>query len=222
MNKLEEIYEKYDTDKGNKPAFPNLNRFGHEYGYFYQSFFEKYIDKNPNILEIGVFEGESILAHNEFFNKKCFITGIDAGSYLKFDINKYDNMKFVLGPSESEETFNQVKNEKYDIIIDDCSHTCKNQIQNLKIYKNLLNTNGIYIIEDLQCNLNSYYTENDMYNTTLNFLLTKRYINILTLDEYYELVNSIKYVLFYSKTREVNHMFDEERCSISAVLIFNE
>jgi len=223
MNRLEEIYEKYDTDKGNKPAFPDRNRFGHEYGYFYDQYFEKYLDKNPNILEIGVFEGNSMLAHNEYFSEKCNITAIDIENYLKFDINNYKNFTFIEGDSEDEHTIKEAGKLRYDIIIDDASHTCMNQISNLINYSPFLAKDGIYIIEDLQCNLNNYYVENnDMQSTVLDFLLTKRKLPYISFETHYELNKRIKYVLLYSKTREINHMFDEERCSISAIVVFND
>ena len=108
MNRLEEFYEKYNTDKGNKPAFPELNRFGHEYGLFYQQYFEKFLGKKPSILEIGVFEGQSMLAHNEYFNKECTITGIDVENLLTFDCEQYSNIKVLFGNSEAEETYNKI------------------------------------------------------------------------------------------------------------------
>lgn len=222
MHNLENVYEKYNTDKGNKPAFEDLNRFGHRYGDFYNSFFEKYIGKNPSILEIGVFEGESMLAHNDYFNNDCTITGIDAANYLKFDTNDFPNIELVLGYSENEETFNKVKDKRYDIILDDASHTCANQIHNLKTYSTLLKPNGIYILEDLHSNLNQWYTNGDMNDTALNFLLTKRQTKYLSLYEYIYLMKKIKHVFFYSRAREFFHTFDEEKCSITSVIEFNE
>lgn len=58
METLAEIYTKNGTDKGET---------GHHYGNFYELLFSKYRDKNINILELGIWHGDSVAAHVEYF-----------------------------------------------------------------------------------------------------------------------------------------------------------
>lgn len=224
---LEEIYTKYNTDKGDNPGFPELNRFGHRYGTFYQTYFEKYLGKKPVILELGIFEGASVESHMEFFNNECTIVGLDlSDQYLKFDKNKYENFIYIEANSESDEALAEIKNLniKFDIIIDDCIHTYKNQLTNLLSYSEFLKDEGIYILEDLQCNLEPRYIENYVYgleNSTLEFLVKKTHVSLLSDEQYDYLINKINDVVIWSKTREAYHQDKDEKCSITSIITFN-
>ena len=62
---IRKLFDKYGCDKGRK----------HGYDVYYQKLFDSY-DKNINILEIGVFRGDSTLATHEYL-EDATIYGVD-------------------------------------------------------------------------------------------------------------------------------------------------
>lgn len=221
---LNQLYTKYGTDKGYISNHKSLIRnTGHKYGDFYQPYFEKYLDRNPDILEIGVWEGMSMLAHNEFFDEQCNIIGIDVYDGLKFDISKHKNISLVLGESENPDTFNSLKDKRFDIIIDDAIHTYDNQFYNILHYSSLLKPGGIYILEDLQCDVDPWYMTNNQFgmdNSPINTLLCRKKSNLIT-DEEFEWLNQNITSLTLSMTPcELDNQSIMVQISMTAIITF--
>ena len=136
MTSLIDIGKKYPTSK-NISGFMEL----------YESFFKDYKDKNINILEIGVDNGDSLRVWREYFSK-ANICGIDI---IKKDF-KISNVEILCG-SQNDPIFLDTVIKKYnnfDIIIDDGSHLSKHIIFSFNYLFKHLNNEGLYIIEDLQ------------------------------------------------------------------------
>ena len=136
MNSLIDIGKKHPTSK-NISGFMKL----------YDSFFKDYKDKNINILEIGVDNGDSLRVWREYFSK-ANICGIDI---IKKDF-KISNVEILCG-SQNDPIFLDTVIKKYnnfDIIIDDGSHLSKHIIFSFNYLFKHLNNEGLYIIEDLQ------------------------------------------------------------------------
>lgn len=223
MNRLEQLYEKYGTDKGLTSFFPEEVSKGHEYGLFYYDYFKSYLDKNPTMLEIGVFEGKSMLAHNEFFNSKCTLVGIDADNFISFDVSKYPNMHFYFDGSEADTTLNAMNDYKFDIIMDDAIHTYDNQLFNLLYYPQFLKEDGIYILEDLQCNIDNMYLTNPEYgllNSTFDVLFRKNKSSLLSDEQYRQISNSIDTIVLWSKTLDPDNFYKSNQVSMTAVIKF--
>ena len=68
MEPLNEIFDRYDTDK---------NQRFHDYCRQYDDLLRKYRDKPVSLLEIGVYEGESLELWNEVFPNSTKIVGLD-------------------------------------------------------------------------------------------------------------------------------------------------
>lgn len=224
MKNLNQIYNKYGTDKGD---FENIQRSspGHQYGDFYQPYFEKYVGKNPDILEIGVFEGASMLAHNEFFDGQCNIIGIDVYDGLKFDISKHKNISLVLGGSENQDTFNTLKDKRFDIIIDDAIHTYDNQFHNILWYPCLLKPGGIYILEDLHTNVDPRYMTNSqlgMDNSPLLTLLNYKKSDMIPDDAFDWLRRNIASMNIWVTPCESDSPTKFKQNSITAVIKFRD
>ena len=135
MKSLIDIGKKYPTSK-NKFGFVEL----------YDVFFKQYQNKNINILEIGVDNGDSLRLWREYFSK-ANICGIDIKK-KNFDITGVE----IMCGSQSDNSFLKSvvsKYQNFDIIIDDGSHISKDIISSFKYLFNHLNRDGIYIIEDL-------------------------------------------------------------------------
>ena len=225
IKNLNQLYTKYGTDKGDIGDHEDLFRnTGHSFGNFYQPFFEKYIGKKPDILEIGVYKGMSMLAHDEFFDSDCNIIGIDVYNGLEFDINKHKNMALILTGSESDETLSMLGDKKFDIIIDDAIHTYDNQFFNILHYSKMLKPGGIYILEDLQCNVEPRYISNPQFgldNSPLLTLLNHKKSDLITDEEFDYLLNNITSMLLYSVPCEPdNYDSKMSQTSMTAVITF--
>lgn len=150
MKTLTELFNKYESDKGNK--------YGacHDYGDFY----ERYLStlKNHNIvfgLEIGIFEGASLKVFEEYF-ENIFMIGLDIDdkSYLQtpnistgiLDQSNENSLKLFYD-------YCIQNNHYFDFILDDGSHHMRDQQITLGYLFPLLKQGGIYIMEDLHTSL---------------------------------------------------------------------
>lgn len=172
MKELTLLANKYKSDKGTEHGAK------HSFSEFYDDHLNHLRENKLNLLEIGVDNGFSLKMWEEYF-KNSNILGLDVDdkSYLNTDrifckkldqSNQQDLDNFVLNCST-----------KFDIIIDDGSHHMLDQQITFGSLFPLLNSGGIFIIEDLHTSLlnNGLY----MYgkpieisytrdNTTLYFL----------------------------------------------------
>ncbi len=133
--KPSEALEAFGSDKVHFRSPPP-----HHYGDFYDEMFGKL--KGPlNILEIGVYFGQSLMAWRHAF-PDAQITGIDiegVGFEEKYRIN------FIKGDIKTIEL-----TEKYDVIIDDSSHDLRESTYIVKNFCENLTAQGVMIIEDIQ------------------------------------------------------------------------
>lgn len=179
MSLLEELYNKYNCDKG---SFPRRGKTASAHHYFrvYQSIFEKFKDKEINILEIGVWRADSFRAHIEYFSK-AKIYGLDIFTRIEYDDQKYDDIKkndrvsLIKGDSTNIFCLSEFYDLKFDIIIDDGSHLPGNQLKTFNIFYKLLNEGGTYFIEDVwpQHLLSDEQKERDL----LKYPILKKYIS---------------------------------------------
>lgn len=223
MNRLEELYEKHGVNRKIDVEFDNESPVNHKYGSFLYDYLNQYIDKFPTILELGIFEGKSMLAHNEFFNSKCKIVGVDFYDKLPFDIQNYPNMKVFSKGSEDEEVLEDVKNYKYDIIIDDNLHTYDNQLFNLYHYPDFLKEDGIYIIKNLQCNIDPLYKSNSEYgilNSTFDVLFRRKCSSLLSSEAYNKMQERIDNIILWSKTLDCENQYKSYQASMAAIIKF--
>lgn len=114
-----------------------------------------------SVLEIGVFDGGSLLMWRRCF-PKASITGVDSRKWKNYDKNSFDilikenNISFIQGNIMDEYTQEKLLGNKFDLIIDDASHILTEQLLTSNILiENLTNT-GLYIIEDIK-NLQDAY-----------------------------------------------------------------
>lgn len=157
---LNELFDKYGSDKGNLPSCPER---GHAYGEFYESKMSRFVDKPIRLLEIGVCNTDfctvcnkfyhgypkqphSLLAWRDYF-PKAEIVGLD---YVDFTDFEYDRIKIIKGNQSSfEDLYSTIEDGMFDIIIDDGSHFYIHQIYTFATMFPLLNPGGLYIIEDI-------------------------------------------------------------------------
>jgi len=118
----------------------------HSYIAVYDALFEPYKDRARNILEIGIEYGGSLRLWCSYFSN-ALITGIDTRDHL---LGLDPRIRTFKCDAYTESTVNILSDRKYDIIIDDGSHTLEDQLFVMKNYIKLLNSPGLLIIEDIQ------------------------------------------------------------------------
>lgn len=120
----------------------------HSYIDVYANLFKSFRNKKMNVLEIGIFYGLSLKMWKEYF-KNSEIYGIDLTDIYVNRLFPKRNFHVILGDSSKEDILNKIQNINFDIIIDDGCHDIENQLKTFEIFKNKINKNGIYIIEDV-------------------------------------------------------------------------
>lgn len=148
---LHELFLKYNSDKA-------------EHGY--AEFYEQHLPKDPKkILEIGVKDGASILAFKEYF-PDAEIHGLDLFSEF---IPTIEGVKLWTGNQIDYKVLELLRNENFDIIIDDGSHNSRDQMMT---FFGLFNGKH-YFIEDLQCCNEEFYRQGLPFAATAESLLKR-------------------------------------------------
>jgi hypothetical protein len=156
--KLTDLEKKYPT-KG-KTHFLKI----------YENYFSSLKNKKINILEIGVYEGKSLMIWKSYF-PNANIVGIDIQSY-NFKIERIEtfvgdqtDLKFLSGLLK--------KYRNFDVIIDDGSHISKDIIKSFTFLFDFLVDGGLYVVEDLQTSYFPRYGGSRINlkknNTSINF-----------------------------------------------------
>ena len=149
MFTLTYLANKYNSDKG------DTYKCAHFYTKKYQEIFSAIIDENTiDLLEIGLNRDKnlsipSLMIWNDYFSKNVNITGFDIiPDFLKFN-GLHNNIKICIGDQSNKTDLYQLKDKKYNVIIDDGYHASKHQqISFLTLWENV-KPGGFYIIEDL-------------------------------------------------------------------------
>ena len=120
----------------------------HKYTNVYPIFMEKFRNEDFSLFEIGIDEGKSYKLWESYFTtariygmdiSKQFNT--DRGIVFQGDQSNVEHLKDVSS-----------KIENCKIIIDDGSHVAEHQLTSFYyLFQNLLQGDGIYIIEDVEC-----------------------------------------------------------------------
>lgn len=141
MKSLTDIFNKHDTDK--------CTNF-HNYARQYENLLKDYRDKPVKYLEIGVYNGGSLKAFREVFEKSNCVLGIDIEPSCK-QYENVENHTFVeIGDASNADVVKEIteKHGTFDIILDDGSHNNVDVINAFELWFPLLNDNGLYIVED--------------------------------------------------------------------------
>ena len=152
--KLQDIHTDFKTDKGTD----------HTYIPVYDRLFESIRTRRNNILEIGVLLGGSLkMWHTYFENSEVY--GVDdfsqyegfqgvpvQGADVIKDLARYPRVHLKVFDSNNPiKAREQLGNLKFEVIIDDASHSLANQLGNVATYLPYVAKGGLYIIEDIQC-----------------------------------------------------------------------
>jgi predicted O-methyltransferase YrrM len=103
--------------------------------------------KAANILEIGVFEGETSVKMIEALPYGGKYTGIDINNYLKHNLNSFGaDVDFILG--ESIKVMQGMEAEQFDFIFVDGDHSWANILPEFKEVERVIKSGGIIAYHD--------------------------------------------------------------------------
>lgn len=175
-NSLVKIIKEYNMDGKNNVWGTDKNN-PHTYCDFYEELFQKYQDKEINILEIGSEFGCSALLFNKFL-PKATIVSVDVNPNivnLKVKELVNSNVSFHILDAYTDDAVLYCKNlhpEGYDVIIDDGPHSLESQIISIQKYLSQLKRNGSFVIEDISMEFNARVLQSNVpseYNSqTIN------------------------------------------------------
>lgn len=138
----------------------------HHYIPLYDKYFSPFRGTKVKFLEIGVSHGGSLAMWRKYFGDDAVIYGIDINPACAA-VNGIDG-QVRIGSQDDSEFLKSVITEMggVDIVLDDGSHVMNHIKESLKTLFPLLNTDGVYFIEDLHtCYWPSYGGE---YNSNQN------------------------------------------------------
>jgi len=108
----------------------------------------------PKILEIGVYKGASLKLWSSYFGEGTTIVGVDIQSACKRYEDPNNNIFVRIGSQTDRDFLRALIDEfgPFDAILDDGSHVSGDQIASFNaLFKDGLQTGGIYLVEDLEC-----------------------------------------------------------------------
>jgi predicted O-methyltransferase YrrM len=139
-------------DLNNFSAVRQTDKF--DLGYvdlFYNDLFAKKRETAKSVLEIGVYNGQSILLWRDFF-VNANIYGVDitpAPDSIVAEPNRISHYQLDAYTQNGVSYLRQLQWGGFDIIIDDGPHTLESMIFFLKNYIHLLAPKGILVLEDI-------------------------------------------------------------------------
>ncbi|HDR9071796.1 glycosyltransferase [Burkholderia vietnamiensis] len=124
----------------------------------YDRIFEMYRNDPIDILEIGIQNGGSLEILSKYFVNAKRIIGCDVNPLcagLKYSDSR---ISVVVGDANAEQTEKALAkcSDRFDIVIDDGSHTSSDIVKSFVRYFPRINDGGIFVVEDLHC---SYWGE---------------------------------------------------------------
>jgi len=154
---MDYLFEKFNSDKGNfyinqysQPIKQNNTRINaHGYSEIYEKYFLLKKNDHLNILEIGSFYGNAAAAFYYYFKNSKIYSADIFPDLFRYSSERVEN--FYVDSSSENSLKNKLisKNIFYDIIIEDASHSFKDQIISLFMLFKKVSPKGLFIIEEL-------------------------------------------------------------------------
>jgi hypothetical protein len=147
MSTLAEIYQRHaNCDKGSV----------HSYIGVYERILEPYRNGPGNVLELGVFRGDSLRIWEEYFTG-CRPWGVDVSDQpiggmadLRPMIQEGTHRIVIMSCTNLRDVEAHFRGVLFSVIIDDASHNLCDQLAAYYYFRDKLAPSGLYVIEDVQ------------------------------------------------------------------------
>ena len=115
----------------------------------YERHFERFRDRAPTVVEIGVRGGGSLEMWKAYFGKDSKIVGIDIDPDCKQ--HEREGIEVFIGSQDDPDVIDSViaAYPRVDIVIDDGSHEMAHLIKTFELLYPRVNPTGVYLLEDL-------------------------------------------------------------------------
>ena len=215
---LDYLFEYFNSDKGNyyinqymQPIKKKNKRIdAHGYSKIYERYFEKIRNANLNVLELGSFYGNAAGAFFYYFKNSNIYSGDICPDLFRYKSQRLKNF-YINTSSEISIKKDLIDNQRiFNVIIEDASHTLKDQIISLFMLFKILSPKGIFICEELDfpetrkdMNINNEYPDlkNILKSIKSNRDFNSKYIK--EEDKKYFLDNFNTIEIFKGKINEV-------------------
>lgn len=139
---LSDIGDKWATDKCS---------YDHNYLEKYEFFLQKFKAAPFNLLELGIYHGDSLRMWQEYFSQ-AEIFGVD----IQESCRQYasDRVNIIIADLSDEVEMAKLHDVRPSVIIDDASHLWSHQVKALFSLWHCLPHGGVYIIEDMETSVN--------------------------------------------------------------------
>ncbi len=163
---LNEIFVHFSTNKGSHLFINNVKYKGHGYDVFYEKYFKSNRNKRLNILEFGIFRGDSLAALHCYF-PNANVVGVDRNPFsFNYKSKRIRTLYCDVSSKKNLDNLSDYLSQDYDYIIDDASHDPIHQKTTFfSMFKNL-KSGGIFIIEEF----NAFHAESGKDDPEKNFL----------------------------------------------------
>ena|SRR5688572_23210715 len=126
----------------------------HSYLPVYESILAPYRETAKNVLEVGLFNGASLMLWEKYFTS-AKIHGIDCDEQPHggmADLRPLmDNYNISIGNAESIDDIKKFYGGiKFDVIVEDAGHDVTQQLKIFEVLHPYLAKGGVYVIEDIQ------------------------------------------------------------------------
>ena len=125
----------------------------------YDELFAPYQHLPINLLEIGVYNGGSLILWNKFFSQ-ANIHAFDKQDVRCDDSKNLDRVTFMLRDAYFDSTIDAIQDGYYDIIIEDGSHFIGHQHDVVYKYCPKIKKGGMLVVEDIHGEENMQSLEN--------------------------------------------------------------
>ncbi len=184
----------------------------HDYADFFQENLEKLRNNKLDILEIGIAKGDGLASLYYYFPYSNFI-GVDNNPYrIRYKSKRIRNIYVDISSKKILQNLTNHLNQKFDLIIDDCSHRLIDQILCFSENFKNLKKDGIYIVEDL--NFPEIHQMYNPSNENVNLKTILKKINLgeeiftkfMNKDEIDYIQDNIDSIKFYKSKNQENYL----------------
>jgi hypothetical protein len=120
--------------------------FAHQYIHVYEALFEPIRNTVTNVLELGIWGGESLRMWRDYFSN-AQVYGMDIFDNCN-GMALEDRITAVFTDAYTKEAVKHIA-IRFDVIVDDGPHTLESQCFAVANYSHLLTDNGILVVEDI-------------------------------------------------------------------------
>ena len=114
----------------------------------YEKHFDRFVNKSPTILEVGVHGGGSLEMWRNYFGNGAKIIGVDINPECKQ--HESEGIEIFIGSQDDAALLDSIKKKykKFDIVIDDGSHIMSHMKKTFLELYNSVQERGVYLVED--------------------------------------------------------------------------